>query len=211
MRKLVFKNQNSLQEYFKNNSLFLSNKSTLVVYDDIELDNNITFSGQVKIGKQNKIYRNSSINNTILGNSNIIRQNSIINNSKILNKNLLGPNCLIRDCQKIGNENIIGNCVEIVRTKLFNKVKISHMSFIADAEISKEVIIGAGVITANFMNGKKNRVFFDNNSFIGCNTTIVAPCRIGKNSIIAAGSVLNFNVKKNTKIIQKKVTTIISV
>ena len=211
MRKLIFKNQNNLQEYFKKNNLYLSNGSTLIIYDDIELENNITFNGQVKIGKQNKIYSNSSINNTILGSDNIVKQNSIINNSKILNKNLLGPNCFIRDCQKIGNENIIGNCVEIVRSKLLNKIKISHQSFIADADINQEVIIGAGVITANFMEGKINKVYFGKNSFIGCNTTIIAPCKIGKDSIIAAGSVLNFNVKKNTKVIQKKSTTRVSV
>lgn len=210
MKKLIFKNQNHLQEYFKKNNIYLSGGSTLIIYDDIELENNITFNGQVQIGKQNKIHSNSFINNTILGSSNIIKQNSIINNSKILNKNLLGPNCFIRDCPKIGNENIIGNCVELVRSKLFNRIKISHQAFIADSEINQGVIIGAGVVLANFMDNKVNKVFFGKNSFIGCNTTIVAPCKIGKDSMIAAGTLLNFNVEKNTKVIQKKITTTIS-
>lgn len=209
MKKIIFKDQDDLQNYFKNSSLFLSKDSTLIIHEDCELEQNIRFSGKVSIGKQNKISSNSNIGNSYLKDRNIIKSNTVIINSRILNDNTIGPTCLIRECERIGNKNIIGFCVELVRTKLNNDNKISHQSFIADASIDKYVIIGASTVSANYFNGKRNKLIIGSNALIGCNTTLIAPCKIGKNSIIGAGSFVNFDIPKNKKVFQKKHTTII--
>jgi len=78
------------------------------------------------------------------------------------------------------------------------KSKVNHLSYIGDSEIGKNVNIGAGTITCNYNGIKKNKTKIKNNVFIGSNSSLVAPVIINENSIVAAGSAITRNVKKNS-------------
>ena len=112
----------------------------------------------------------------------------------------------------------IGNFVELKNVISGNEVKINHLSYLGDTSIGKFSNIGAGSITCNYDGHKKNKTFIGSNAFVGSNSTMVAPLKIGNNSTIGAGSVITENInngdlaigrvkqvnKKNRSITKKK-------
>tara|TARA_Y100000996_G_C22337843_1_gene567290 strand:+ start:92 stop:727 length:636 start_codon:yes stop_codon:yes gene_type:complete len=205
--KKSISNQSELQSYFKDNTLYLNKKSKLTFYSDLVIGQNITFKGNVEIGKKNIIENNCSFSETFIGNNNNFQQNSIIKNSKISNFNNIGPFTFIRSDTIIRNHNRIGSFIEIVRSKIMNYVQISHQAFLADIFLDNEVIIGAGVAIANYNKNKRHNSLVGKKSLIGCNTVLVAPLKIGSKVIIGSGSCINFDVKNNKTIVQKRITT----
>ena len=202
---IKFDSSSHVQDYFKNEYLFIEKKSELIISKNSILKKNINFSGSVFIDNGKLIDNNCSLNNCMIGKNNIIKFSSYLNDSKIKESNSIGPFAYIRDNVIIGKLNIIGSHTEITRTILKNNNKISHYSFIGDCLIANNNIIGAGVVTANYKSLKKNKLktSIKNNCLIGSNSTIIAPCNIESNVTIAAGSKIFFDIKKNKKIIQK--------
>ena len=92
----------------------------------------------------------------------------------------------------------VGNFVEIKKSVIGKKSKVSHLSYIGDSEIGKSVNIGAGTITCNYDGVKKSKTKIKDNVFIGSNSSLVAPVILEENSIIGAGSVITKKVKKNS-------------
>lgn len=209
IRKTI-SNQAELQNYFKNSSIFLVKNSKITFYDDLILESNICFEGKIFLGKRNKVSNNCKIKDSKIGSNNNIQENTIITDSVIFNYNNIGPFSFIRANSKVGNSNRIGTFVEIARSEIKNYVQISHMSFLGDILLGSKVIIGAGVITANFYKNKRNKTTIGQNTLIGCNTVLIAPIIIGSQVIVAAGSNINFNIGNKKKVIQKKETSIIN-
>ena len=141
-----------------------------------------------------------------------VKSFSILEGCKINSYSSIGPNARIRPNSIIGKNTKIGNYVEIKNSKIGNNTSISHLSYIGDSSIGNNVNIGAGTITCNYDGRKKNKTFVDNNVFVGSNCSLIAPIKIGSNSIIGAGSVITMNIPKNhlalerseVKIIKKK-------
>ena len=102
----------------------------------------------------------------------------------------LGPFCHVREGVVIGDKAIIGNFVEIVRSHFGGNSIAKHFCYLGDSKIGKGVNIGAGVVTANFDGAHKNSTLIKDKAFIGSDTVIVAPAKIGKGAITGAGSVL---------------------
>ena len=102
------------------------------------------------------------------------------------------PNTILREGSKIGN------FVEVKKSTIGKKSKVSHLSYIGDSEIGKSVNIGAGTITCNYDGVKKSKTKIKDNVFIGSNSSLVAPVTINKQSIVGAGSVITKNVKKKS-------------
>ena len=92
----------------------------------------------------------------------------------------------------------IGNFVEIKKSIVGNSSKINHLSYVGDTKIGKKVNIGAGTITCNYDGIKKNNTIIDDGVFIGSNSSLVAPIKLEKKSIIGAGSVITKKVSKNS-------------
>ena len=90
----------------------------------------------------------------------------------------------------------MGNFVEIKKSKLADKVKVNHLSYLGDSTVGKNTNIGAGTITCNYDGKNKYQSKIGNNCFVGTNSSIIAPVNIGENSYIAAGSVIT---KKRSK------------
>ena len=92
----------------------------------------------------------------------------------------------------------IGNFVEVKKSKIMKNSKVSHLSYIGDATIGISANIGAGTITCNYDGVKKSKTIIEDGAFIGSNTSLVAPIKIGKKAIVGASSVINQNVKSGS-------------
>ena len=107
----------------------------------------------------------------------------------------VGPFARIRPGAFLSTGSKIGNFVEIKKSKVGKNTKINHLSYIGDATIGKNVNIGAGTITCNYDGKRKNKTKILDGAFIGSNTSLIAPIRIGKKAVVGAGSALNKNVR----------------
>ena len=134
-----------------------------------------------------------------------IKSHSVIENCIIGNDSIIGPSARIRPFSKIGNKVKIGNFVEIKNSTIKDSTSISHLSYIGDSNIGKNVNIGAGTITCNYDGKKKNKTIIKDNVFVGSNSSLIAPLKIGSNSTIGAGSVITKNVPPNTLAIERSV------
>ena len=110
---------------------------------------------------------------------------------------IIGPFARLRPGADIGQDVHIGNFVEIKNATLAAGVKANHLSYIGDTKIGKEANIGAGTITCNYNGYKKSMTVIGAGAFIGSNTALVAPVRVGQNSITGAGSVITKDVADN--------------
>ena len=160
---------------------------------------NTFLRGKIKIGTNNTLGPNLYLEGKItIGNGNNISF-SHITDSKIGNNNSIGPYSRLRDGTVIGNKVRVGNFVEVKNSKIGDNTQIAHLSYIGDATLGKNVNIGAGTITANYnsITNKKNKTILETGASTGSNSVLVAPVKIGKNAMVAAGSVITKNVPPN--------------
>ena len=106
----------------------------------------------------------------------------------------VGPFSRIRPGSLLCKGSKIGNFVEVKKSKVGKNSKINHLSYVGDSSIGKNVNIGAGTITCNYDGKKKNKTKILDDAFIGSNTSLVAPIKIGKKAVVGAGSTLSKNV-----------------
>ena len=135
--------------------------------------------------------------NVIIGNNVIIKSFSHIEKAIIKNNIEIGPFARIRPDSTIDDNSKIGNFVEIKKSYIGKNSKINHLSYVGDTKIGKKVNLGAGTITCNYDGKRKSKTIIEDNVFVGSNTSLVAPIKIGSNSIIGAGSAITKNVGSN--------------
>ncbi len=135
--------------------------------------------------------------NVIIGNNVIIKSFSHIEKAIIKNNIEIGPFARIRPDSTIDDNSKIGNFVEVKKSYIGKNSKINHLSYVGDTKIGKKVNLGAGTITCNYDGKKKSKTIIEDNVFVGSNTSLVAPIKIGSNSIIGAGSAITKNVGSN--------------
>lgn len=124
--------------------------------------------------------------------------NSLITNSVVGERTTVGPFAHLRDNTVIKNDCRIGNFVEVKKSKINDKSKVSHLAYIGDSEIGVNCNFGCGSITVNYDGINKHKTTIGDNVFIGCNTNLVAPVVIHNNSFIACGSTITADVPENT-------------
>ena len=110
----------------------------------------------------------------------------------------VGPFSRIRPGSFLSKGSRVGNFVEVKKSKVGKNSKINHLSYIGDTTIGKNVNIGAGTITCNYDGKRKNKTKISDGVFIGSNTALVAPIKIGKKAVVGAGSTLTKNVKEKS-------------
>ena len=184
------------QEKLRNRALMkgviLIAPETIFLSTDTVFGKNVTIEPYVVIGKKVKI-----------GDSVQIKSFSYIEQAKIEKKVVIGPYTRIRTGTFLKQGSKIGNFVETKNSKINSNTKISHLSYIGDTEIGKNSNIGAGTITCNYDGVRKNKIKIADNVFVGSNSSLVAPIKIEKNSIIGAGSVITKNVKRGSLAISR--------
>ena len=132
-----------------------------------------------------------------------IKSHTVLEKCNIKDNCLIGPSARIRPNTIIGKNVKIGNYVEIKNSFINDNSSISHLSYIGDANIGKNVNIGAGTITCNYNGKYKNKTIIKDNAFIGSNSSLIAPITIGKNSTIGAGSVITKDIPNNHLAIER--------
>ena len=120
--------------------------------------------------------------------------NSIVLKSKIGDRSSVGPFAYVRPETVIGAEVKVGDFVEIKKSNIGNKSKIPHLSYIGDTEIAESVNVGAGTITCNYDGVSKHPTLIEEGAFIGSNTNLVAPVKVGAGAVIGAGSTITADV-----------------
>ena len=179
----------------KNNQEKLRNKAmkigvtilapeTVFLSNDTKYGKNIVINPYVVIGKK-----------TMIGDNVEILPFTHIENAILESNVSVGPFSRVRPGSILGKGSKVGNFVEIKKSKIGKNSKISHLSYVGDSMIGKNVNIGAGTITCNYDGKNKNKTKILDGAFIGSNTSLVAPIKIGKNAVIGAGSTLTNNVK----------------
>lgn len=164
-----------------------------VIGADTIIQPNVTIEGNSVIGEDCIITSNSHISNSTIGSRTEIRSSHVYD-SKVGEDTAVGPFAHLRPETELGNEVKIGNFVEVKKSTVGNGSKVSHLSYIGDALVGTNVNIGCGSITVNYDGKNKHLTTIEDDSFIGCNSNLVAPVTVGKGSFIAAGSTISKDV-----------------
>ena len=152
--------------------------------------------GRTAIGEGCEIGPNVKIRDSSIG-ARAVVEYSVINGAEIGDGAMVGPFAHLRPGAQIGAASRIGNFVEIKKSGIGDNVKISHMSYIGDADVGDGVNIGCGVITCNYDGAQKHRTVIGENSFIGSNSNLIAPVTVNKNSYVASGSTITLDVPED--------------
>ncbi|MDK2801730.1 MAG: bifunctional UDP-N-acetylglucosamine pyrophosphorylase / glucosamine-phosphate N-acetyltransferase [Clostridiales bacterium] len=200
--------QRILSEHMENGVTIIDPGTTYIQADiEIKMDTIIypgcILEGNTKIGEDCVIGPNSRIINSIVEN-NVEVQNSVIIDSYISENTRIGPFAYIRPESKIGKNVKIGDFVEIKKSVIGDNTKVSHLAYIGDAEVGKNVNMSCGSITVNYDGQKKYKTIIGDNSFVGCNVNLVAPVIVNKNAYIAAGSTITDEVPENSLAIARE-------
>ncbi|GAU76115.1 bifunctional UDP-N-acetylglucosamine diphosphorylase/glucosamine-1-phosphate N-acetyltransferase GlmU [Fusibacter sp. 3D3] len=175
----------------------------------------------VQIGKDTVIYPNSILQgNTIIGDSCMIGPSADIKNSKIsegvsvkhstlvdskVDDNAsIGPYAYLRPKSDIGKHVKIGDFVEVKNSRIGDFSKVSHLTYVGDGEIGTHVNVGCGVVFVNYDGTKKHLTQIEDHAFIGCNSNLVAPVKIGKGAYVAAGSTITDDVPEGALAIARE-------
>ena len=165
----------------------LKSPETVFLSNDTKYGKNVVINPYVVIGKKTKI-----------GNNVEILPFTHIEHAILEDNVNVGPFSRLRPGSFLSKGSRVGNFVEVKKSKVGKNTKINHLSYVGDAIVGNNVNIGAGTITCNYDGKKKNKTRIQDGAFIGSNTALVAPIKIGKNSVVGAGSALTKNVKNKS-------------
>ena len=180
-------NQEKLRNQAMKAGVTLKSPETVFLSNDTKFGKNVVINQYVVIGKK-----------TIIGNNVEILSFTHIENSTLESNVGVGPFSRIRPGSFLSKGSRVGNFVEVKKSKVGKNSKINHLSYIGDTTIGKNVNIGAGTITCNYDGKRKNKTKISDGVFIGSNTALVAPIKIGKKAVVGAGSTLTKNVKEKS-------------
>ena len=169
-------------------------RGNIEVGADCVIDVNVIFEGDVELGDNVEIGANSVISDTKIDNGTKILPFSHIVQSNIGKDCSIGPYARLREGSIIENEAKIGNFVETKKSTIGKSSKANHFSYLGDAQIGDNVNIGAGTITCNYDGKDKHKTNIGEGSFIGTNSSLVAPINIGKNAYVGAGSTITKDI-----------------
>ena len=158
----------------------------------------VFFSRNTKIGKNVTIEPYVVIaDNVSIGNNVKILSFCHLEGVRIENNINIGPYTRLRPGTVLKSGSKVGNFVEVKKSVIGNNSKLNHLSYVGDSNLGKKVNIGAGTITCNYDGVKKNKTIINDEVFVGSNSSLVAPVKIEKKSVIGAGSVITRKVSKN--------------
>ncbi len=164
----------------------------------------VFFSKDTKIGKNVTIEPYVVIReNVSVGNNVRILSFSHLEGVKVDNDVNVGPYARLRPGTVLKSGSKVGNFVEVKKSIIGKNSKINHLSYVGDTDIGKKVNIGAGTITCNYDGIKKSKTIIDDGVFVGSNSSLVAPIKLEKKSIVGAGSVITKKVTKNSLVLTR--------
>ena len=171
--------------------------------EDTEIDVNAVFTGNVKLGKGVRIGPNCVISNAVIGDGVEILANCVIDSAEIGADARIGPFSRVRPDTKLGAGVHIGNFVEVKKSEINAGSKVNHLAYVGDCEIGKNVNVGAGTITCNYDGAFKHKTILEDDVFIGSDTQLVAPVRVGRGSTVGAGTTVTSDVEPDALVISR--------
>ena len=194
--------QKRLAESLLAKDVLVADTSRLDIRGDIKIEkgsfidiNNI-FEGQNKIGKNVHIGPNCHIINSTIKDNTVVYSNTVIEDCEVGANCKLGPFSRIRGGSELKDGSELGNFVEANRSKIGEGSKAKHLTYLGDAKLGQKVNVGAGTITCNYDGKNKHKTIIEDGTFIGSNSSLVAPLTLGEGSYTGAGSVITKNVPK---------------
>lgn len=170
-------------------------EADVVIEPDVELEMGVILKGSTKIGEGTLVGAYTVIEDSSIASHVEIEAHSHIKGAQIAEGSSVGPFARLRPGSILEEDVHIGNFVEVKKSHLHSGVKAGHLSYLGDAEIGKNSNIGAGTITCNYDGFSKYKTELGENVFIGSNSSLVAPVKIGSGAMIGAGSVISKDVK----------------
>lgn len=156
----------------------------------------VTIEGGTVIGENCKILQNSRIKDSIIEDE-VEIQSSVVLESKVGRKTKVGPFAYLRPKSIIGKECKVGDFVEVKNSSFGDGSKASHLTYIGDSDVGRDVNIGCGVVFVNYDGSQKHRSTVGDGAFIGCNTNLVSPVKVEDGAYIAAGSTVTKDVPED--------------
>ncbi len=161
---------------------------------DSTLYPNVQLEGQTRIGEGCTIHAGCRIRDSHLGNRVTALDGCVILDSEIADECTVGPYAHLRPGSRLKRKVRVGNFVEVKKSVLGEGSKAPHLAYVGDSTVGDRVNIGAGTITCNYDGFAKHQTIIEDEAFIGSNTSLVAPVRIGRGAIVAAGSAITQEV-----------------
>jgi len=176
------------------------NPASCVIDSDVEIGPDTTIEpfvqllGKTKIGSDCRIRSYSIVQNSLIGDGVMIRPGCVLDEAQVASGALLGPYSHLRPGSEIGEGAHVGNFVETKKVKLGEGSKANHLTYLGDAEIGSGVNIGAGTITCNYDGVHKHKTTIEDGVFVGSDSTLVAPVKLGKGAYVGAASCITEDV-----------------
>ena len=161
---------------------------------EVEIFQGAILKGKTKVEEGAVIGPGAILENVHVGKGAKVEAYSYISDSRIEEEAVVGPFARVRENSTIGSGSHVGNFVEVKKSSLGKEVKAKHLSYIGDAQVRDGANIGAGAVTANYDGKKKHPTVIEEGAFVGSNSLLVAPVRIGKLAYVAGGSVITKDV-----------------
>ncbi len=192
----------------KINGYHMENGVTIINPEDTYIDKSVKIGadtviypgaiikGDTVIGEDCTIMGGCMIENSKIGNG-VSMKISTVTDSKIGNNTTVGPYAYVRPLSDIGDNVKIGDFVEVKKSVIGDGTKISHLTYVGDSKVGKNVNFGCGTVTVNYDGKNKFLTEIGDNAFIGCNTNLVSPVKVGDGAFIAAGSTITDEVPEN--------------
>ncbi len=157
---------------------------------DVSLDVGVVLEGQVRLGEGSSIGPYSVVSNSSLDAGARIEAHCVVDGADIGAGARVGPFARVRPRAQLGAESRVGNFVEVKNSELGGGAKASHLSYVGDSQVGRNVNIGAGVITCNYDGRAKHRTVIGDGAFVGSGVELVAPVEVGAGAVIGAGSTI---------------------
>ncbi len=192
--------QRRVVEKLMRDGVTFRNPSTVVIDSTVAIGNDtviypfVTLEGTTTIGSGCVIEPGVHLQNVTVGQNVHVKTGTVAEGAEIADEALVGPYAHLRPGTKLGKHVKVGNFVETKKAVFGERAKASHLSYIGDADIGADVNIGAGTITCNYDGVNKHKTVLEDEVFIGSDTQLVAPVRVGRGAYVGAGSTITKDV-----------------
>ncbi|MFV5491293.1 bifunctional UDP-N-acetylglucosamine diphosphorylase/glucosamine-1-phosphate N-acetyltransferase GlmU [Acinetobacter sp. ASP199] len=178
-------------------------RGNLTVGQDVRIDINVIIEGDCELGNGVEIGAGCVIKNTKIAAGTKVQPYSVFDSAIVGEHAQIGPFARLRPGAKLANEVHIGNFVEVKNTTIGLGSKANHFTYLGDAEVGAGSNIGAGTITCNYDGANKFKTIIGDQAFIGSNSSLVAPVRIGNGATVGAGSTITRDVAENSLAVER--------
>ena len=202
----------NIQEFKDNGVIFVDERAvwiddTVKIGKGTIIEPNVYLKGDTVIGENAIIGFCTEIVNSKIG-DNVDIKHSVITDSEIGEGTTVGPFAYVRPNCKVGKKVKIGDFVEIKNSNIDDGTKLAHLTYVGDADVGKNINFVCGTVVVNYDGKNKHRTVIEDNAFIGCNTNLVSPVKVGKNAFTAAGSTITEDVPENSLAIARNRQTV---